>query len=43
MFLVSLAMAYNGKTLADLGGLVLIVLMIIGFWGIPLLIAKIKK
>jgi hypothetical protein len=42
MFLVSLAMAYNGKTLGDLGGL-LIVLMVIGFWGIPALITKLKK
>ena len=41
MFLVSLAMAYNGKTLGDLGGL-LIVLMVIGFWGIPSLIAKLR-
>ena len=42
MFLVSLATAAMGKTLADLGGL-LILLMIIGFWGIPSLIAKLKK
>ena len=43
MFLVSLATASMGKTLADLGGLVLMVLMVIAFWGVPSLIAKLKK
>ena len=43
MFLVSLATAAMGKTLADLGGLVLMVLMVIGFWGIPSLIAKLRN
>jgi len=43
MFLVSLAAASLGKTLADLGGVVLMVLMVIGFWGIPSLITKLKK
>jgi hypothetical protein len=42
MFLVSLATAAMGKTLGDLGGL-LIVLMIIGFWGLPALINKLKS
>ena len=43
MFLVSLATAAMGKTLADLGGPLLMAIMVIAFWGIPSLIAKVKK
>jgi hypothetical protein len=41
MFLVSLATAAMGRTLSDLGVL-LPILMIIGFWGIPSLINRLK-